>query len=226
MRFDEPLSLSPSQAIAIQNELRSQVRIDDDFGPITTVAGVDVGFEQQNTLARAAIAVLSFPELELIDYAIARRPVSFPYIPGLLAFREIPVVLAALAQLSRQPDMLLCDGQGIAHPRGLGIAAHLGIITDLPSIGVAKKRLIGDHAPVGNKKGDWTPLTIKSQPVGVVLRSRDNVKPLYISPGHRVSIDTAREMVLRCLTKYRLPETTRHAHRLASGPPVAQANLR
>ena len=215
--LNPPWDLTPKQAIELQKKLTNQLIITDQFSEIGTVAGVDVGFEQQNTIARAAIAVLSLDNLELINTSIARRPVTFPYVPGLLAFREIPVVLDALEQLSQQPDILLCDGQGIAHPRGLGIAAHLGLLTNIPSIGVAKKRLIGDHEPVGNHKGDYQPLYIKGKQVGVVLRTRDNVKPLYISPGHRVSITTAMEMVMRCLTKYRLPETTRYAHNLASG---------
>ena len=215
--LNPPWDLTPKQAIELQKKLTNQLIITDQFSEIRTVAGVDVGFEQQNTIARAAIAVLSLDNLKLINTSIARRPVTFPYVPGLLAFREIPVVLDALEQLSQQPDMLLCDGQGIAHPRGLGIAAHLGLLTNIPSIGVAKKRLIGDHEPVGNHKGDYQPLYIKGKQVGVVLRTRDNVKPLYISPGHRVSITTAMEMVMRCLTKYRLPETTRYAHNLASG---------
>ena len=215
--LNPPWDLTPKQAIELQKKLTNQLIITDQFSEIRTVAGVDVGFEQQNTIARAAIAVLSLDNLELINTSIARRPVTFPYVPGLLAFREIPVVLDALEQLSQQPDILLCDGQGIAHPRGLGIAAHLGLLTNIPSIGVAKKRLIGDHEPVGNHKGDYQPLYIKGKQVGVVLRTRDNVKPLYISPGHRVSITTAMEMVMRCLTKYRLPETTRYAHNLASG---------
>ena len=208
-QLSPPWNLTPKQAIELQKKLTNQLVIKDQFAEIQTVAGVDVGFEQQNTIARAAIAVLSLENLELINSSIARRPVTFPYVPGLLAFREIPVVLDALEQLPQQPDMLLCDGQGIAHPRGLGIAAHLGLLTDIPSIGVAKKRLVGDHEPVGENKGDYQPLYIKGKQVGVVLRTRDHVKPLYISPGHRVSITTAMEMVMRCLTKYRLPETTR-----------------
>ena len=215
--LSSPWDLTPKQAIDLQKKLTNQLITQDQFSKIQTVAGVDVGFEQQNTIARAAVAVLALENLELIHSSIARRPVTFPYVPGLLAFREIPVVLDALEQLSHQPDMLLCDGQGIAHPRGLGIAAHLGLLTNIPSIGIAKKRLIGDHEPVGNQKGDYQPLYIKDKQVGVVLRTRDNVKPLYISPGHRVGITTAMEMVMRCLTKYRLPETTRYAHNLASG---------
>ena len=211
-----PWDISPKEAIATQKTLTGLISLQDELSELKTVAGVDVGFEQNNTIARAAVAVLSFKDLNLIEYAIARRPVHFPYVPGLLAFREIPVVLDALQRLENLPNILLCDGQGIAHPRGLGIAAHLGLITQLPSIGVAKTRLIGDHHEPGNTKGDWAPLFIKEKQVGVVLRTRTNTKPLYISPGHKISIETSKNIVMHCLTKYRLPETTRHAHKLAS----------
>lgn len=208
--------ITPKQAIALQKQLAQRVCLDDHFGKITTVAGVDVGFENKNTIARAAVAVLSFPDLSLIESRIARLAVHFPYIPGLLAFREVPVVLEALQQLQLTPDILLCDGQGIAHPRRLGIASHLGLLTNLPSIGVAKSRLIGEFDMPGEEKGDWQPLRIKGEQVGVVLRSRAHVKPLYISPGHKVSIASSMHIVMQCLTKYRFPETTRYAHKLAS----------
>ena len=211
-----PWDISPKQAISVQKELTKLISLNDEFTTLETVAGVDVGFEEKNTIARAAIAVLSFRDLSLVEYAIARQAVRFPYVPGLLAFREIPVVLDALQKLPTLPDMLLCDGQGIAHPRGLGIASHLGLITNIPSIGVAKTRLIGDHKEPGTMKGDSEPLFIKGQQVGVVLRSRNNTRPLYISPGHKVSLETSKTIVMQCLGKYRLPETTRHAHKLAS----------
>jgi len=215
-----PWELSPKAAIALQQQLREYVSLTDHYGEIQRVAGVDVGFEQKNTVTRAAVAVLDFPSLKLVEHAIAREPTRFPYIPGLLSFREVPTVLAALEKLSVLPDMLLCDGQGIAHPRRLGIASHLGVLLDLPTIGVAKSRLVGRHAEPGEEKGAWQPLVDKDEVIGCVLRSRSRVKPLYISPGHRVSIDSAREWVMACLTRYRLPETTRWAHRLASGPAI------
>jgi deoxyribonuclease V len=204
-------------AIAIQQQLRSQIITHNDFGPIQHVAGVDVGFEAQGTITRAAIAVLSWPELQLKDQAIARQPTRFPYIPGLLSFREIPAILEACQQLQLSPDLLLCDGQGLAHPRRLGIACHLGLLTDLPSIGVGKTRLIGSHAEVGNQRGDWQLLSDRNQVIGAVLRTRINTHPLYISVGHRISLETAIGYVMRCTTRYRLPETTRFAHKLASG---------
>jgi deoxyribonuclease V len=209
--------VSPKEAVAIQKSLLDRVVLQDDFSEIRTVAGVDVGFEDNNTVTRAAIAVLDIGTLELIESSIARRPTTFPYVPGLLSFREIPAILQAMLKLHAEPDLLLCDGQGIAHPRRLGIAAHLGILTDIPAVGVAKSRLIGTHGELPTEKGSWVPLMDKGEQVGVVLRTRTNAKPLYISPGHRVGIDTAHRLVMKCVTRYRLPETTRQAHQLASG---------
>lgn len=189
----------------------------DQLGPVRRVAGVDVGFEATGTVTRAAIAVLRFPELDLLETAIARRPTCFPYIPGLLSFRELPAVLDALEQLREPPDLLLCDGQDIAHPRRFGIASHLGLLVDLPAIGVAKTRLCGTHQEPPDQRGAWTPLSLDGEVIGAALRTRPGIKPLYISPGHRISLETAIGYVMACCTRYRLPETTRHAHRLASG---------
>ena len=209
--------LSPKQAIAIQQQLRHLVTLSDQFDGVELVAGVDVGFEEKGKITRAAIAVLDFPALNMIEHSIARLPTGFPYVPGLLSFREIPAVLKALEGLTRLPDLLLCDGQGIAHPRRFGIACHLGILTGIPAIGVAKSRLIGSHDPLGTTKGEWVPLQDKGECIGAVLRTRTNVNPLYISPGHKICLETAIEYVLACTTRYRLPETTRQAHKLASG---------
>ena len=165
------------------------------------------------------MAVLRYPELDVLETATARCPTTFPYVPGLLSFRELPAVLAALEQLREPPDLLLCDGQGIAHPRRFGIASHLGLLVDIPAIGVAKTRLCGTHAEPPHQRGAWTPLRAGEEIIGAVLRTRIGVKPLYISPGHRIGLETALAYVMRCCTRYRLPETTRHAHRLASGPP-------
>ena len=205
------------EARAIQQRLREKVITSDRFGQINYVAGIDVGFEQANTITRAAVVVLSFPALELQEQALARRPTSFPYIPGLLSFREVPAVLEAFDKLTIQPDLVLCDGQGIAHPRRFGIACHIGVWLDLPAIGVAKSRLIGTHSEVPNHKGEYTGLYDHGEYIGAVLRTRVNVKPLYISVGHRISLNSAIGYVMRCITRYRLPETTRNAHKLASG---------
>lgn len=211
-----PWDVSPKEAIEIQHALMKRLVLRDDFGEIKTVAGVDVGFEENDTVTRAAIVVLDFQTLEPVETAVARRPTTFPYVPGLLSFREIPAVLQAMLELKQPPDLLLCDGQGIAHPRRFGIAAHLGLLVDIPSVGVAKSRLTGTHGELPPGKGSFVPLIDKGETIGAVLRTRTNAKPLYISPGHRVSIDTARQLVLHCTTKYRLPETTRQAHKLAS----------
>ncbi len=213
-----PWTLSPAEAMALQRELRAHLILTDQLGPVRRVAGVDVGFEADGTVTRAAVAVLRYPELELLETAIARRPTTFPYIPGLLSFRELPAVLEALDQLREPPDLLLCDGQGIAHPRRLGIASHLGLLVDIPSIGVAKTRLCGIHEEPPNQRGAWTPLWLDGEIIGAVVRTRPGVKPLYVSPGHRIDLETAIACVMGCCTRYRLPETTRHAHRLASGP--------
>lgn len=205
-----------AEARAIQQQLRARVISEDRLGPVHYVAGVDVGFEQSNTITRAAVTVLSFPALELKDQALARRPTSFPYIPGLLSFREVPAVLDAFARLNIRPDLVLCDGQGIAHPRRFGIACHIGVWMDIPAIGVAKSRLIGTHDEVPDCKGGYADLYDHGERVGVVLRTRVNVRPLYISIGHRISLETAIDYVMRCTTRYRLPETTRYAHKLAS----------
>ena len=218
IRFDHSWNLTPAEAIALQEQLRQHIVTEDQLGSVQRVAGVDVGFEEQLTITRAAVAVLSYPGLELIETAIARRPTRFPYVPGLLSFREIPAVLAALERLATAPDLLLCDGQGIAHPRRLGIASHLGLITDIPSIGVGKSRLFGTYGKVPEQKGEWTPLRAGNEVIGAVLRTRPGVKPIFVSPGHRISLETALAYVMGCTTRYRLPETTRHAHRLASGP--------
>lgn len=212
------MTLTPAEAIALQKTLASRIELTDRFGDVRHIAGVDVGFEADGTITRAAVAVLDADTLQLVDHAIARRPTEFPYIPGLLSFREIPAILDALAALKIRPDLLLVDGQGIAHPRRIGIASHLGLVADYPSIGVGKSRLTGRHGPVPEGRGEWTPLVDKGETIGAVLRSRVGIAPLYISPGHRTCLETALHWVMRTLTRYRLPETTRWAHRLASGP--------
>ncbi len=216
LNHEHPWDLSPAQARETQQRLSRLVETTDRLGDIATVAGVDVGFDNSNALTRAAVVVLSFPGLELREQALVTEPTRFPYVPGLLSFREAPAILAALAELEHLPDVLVCDGQGLAHPRRFGIACHLGVLTELPSVGVAKKRLVGAHEEPGNMKGDWVPLTHEGETIGAVVRSRAGVKPIYVSSGHRVSLETAVGLVMECTTRYRLPETTRHADRLAS----------
>lgn len=208
--------LTVEEAIALQEKLTKEViTLDEIHQPVQYVAGVDMGFESAGTISRAAVAVLSFPDLQLQEYAIARRATSFPYIPGLLSFREIPALLDALEKINTTPDLILCDGQGIAHPRRLGIASHLGLILDMPTIGVAKSLLVGKHQEVPNIKGSWQPLKHRGETIGAALRTRVGTKPVYISSGHRVSLPTAIDYVLQCTPKYRLPETTRIADKLS-----------
>ncbi len=210
-------NVTPAQARELQAQLAGRVEAHDRLPPIRHVAGVDVGFEDGGRISRAGVAVLEFPSLSLVEQRLARLPTPFPYVPGLLSFREIPVVLAALEQLTTLPDLLLCDGQGLAHPRRFGIACHLGVLTDIPSIGVAKTRLTGTFAGVPEQKGGWVPLLDGEERIGAVLRTRKGVKPLFVSIGHRIGLETAIDYVLACTPRYRLPETTRQAHRLASG---------
>ena len=211
--------LSPKAAVALQRELAGEVVREDRLGTVRRVAGIDVGFEESGRVTRAAVAVLAWPQLKLADQTVARRPTSFPYVPGLLSFREVPAVLDALAALSVAPDLILYDGQGIAHPRRLGIASHVGLLTEIPSIGVAKTRLIGTHAEPPELRGEWVPLYDGDEVIGAVLRTRPGVKPLYVSIGWGVTLATAIHWTMECVTHYRLPETTRAAHKLASGPP-------
>jgi deoxyribonuclease V len=218
------------EAQALQEQLRSQVITYDDFDRIRSVAGVDAGYEANldidagQAVARAAVVVLSYPSLQPLDYAVARRPTTFPYVPGFLSFREAPAVIAALADLRVRPDLLICDGQGIAHPRRFGIACHIGLLSGLPSIGCAKSILTGRHGPVPDERGASVPLTYRGEQIGAVLRTRAGTKPLYVSVGHRVSLNTAIEYVMSCTTKYRLPETTRAADGLASHGRIPSIN--
>ncbi len=209
--------LSPSEAKALQHQLADRVIAETTFDPATvrTAAGVDVSI--RGRMARTAVVVLELTSLEPVDCAVDEAPVTFPYIPGLLTFREGPSVLRALERLSIWPDVFLFDGQGIAHPRRIGLAAHMGVILDHPSIGCAKSRLTGTHAEPGDDVGTWEPLTDGDEIIGAVVRSRAGVKPLYVSTGHRVGLPTAIDLVLRCTQGYRLPETTRYAHKVAGG---------
>lgn len=205
--------LSPREGISLQRDLAGQVMLKDRLPAyIRRVAGVDVSYRKHGRQFFAAVVALSFPELEPVETATATSECNFPYVPGLLSFRELPVVLAAFARLGTVPDLVLVDGQGVAHPRRIGLASHLGLWLDLPTIGCAKSRLIGEHAVVGEKRGDWVPLLDGAERIGSVVRTRDRVKPMYISPGHLVSMKSSVELVLACTSRYRMPEPTRLAH--------------
>ena len=217
--------LSPKEAIALQKALAGAVIRSDRFcsggrRTIRRVAGVDAAFADGGRVIRAAVAVLDYPGLELADQVLVERPTTFPYVPGLLSFREVPALLEALGRLSETPDLILCDGHGYAHPRRFGLACHLGLWLDTPTIGVAKSRLTGRHDEPGLAKGDVAWLlagggTRPRERIGAVLRTRDRIRPVYVSAGHRVSLRTAVALTLACATRYRLPEPTRLADKLS-----------
>jgi deoxyribonuclease V len=211
-----PWHLAPDEAGRLQGELASRLLLRWDGRHVTCVGGVDVGVKGE--IARCAIVVLRYPDLTVLTTATAAIPVRFPYIPGLLAFREGPAVLLAWERLDHRPDLLLFDGQGIAHPRRLGIAAHMGLWLDCPTIGVAKSRLYGRHQEPGPHPGDRAWLYDERDPeqvIGAVLRTRAGVRPVYVSPGHRMDVPHAVAFVLACCRGFRLPEPTRLAHHLA-----------
>ncbi len=209
---------SDSELIQLQRQLAGQVIEQDQLpAPIRYVAGVDAAFPNAGRVTRAAAVLLSFPELLVLDEAVVERPTELPYIPGLLSFRELPALRAALDQLGRRPDLVLCDGQGRAHPRRFGVACHLGVTTGLVSIGVGKSRLCGRHGEPGPNKGDWSPLQDQGELIGAALRTRAGVKPVFVSVGHRIALERAIEVVLACTPRYRLPEPIRRADRLAGG---------
>ncbi|MGE4534474.1 deoxyribonuclease V [Halomonas sp.] len=216
-------NLAPRDAIALQRRLAGRVEREDRLGEVRRLAGVDIGFEQGGEVTRAAVVVLAWPPevdggFTVVEEVVHREPTRMPYIPGLLSFREVPAALAAFERLAVTPDLVMVDGQGIAHPRRLGVASHLGLWLDLPTIGVAKSRLCGRHGEPGPERGDWVPLTDgpDDEVIGAVLRSRAKVKPIFVSGGHRVSLPTALDWVIRCLGRTKLPEPTRLADRLAS----------
>ncbi len=206
-------SLTPSEAIALQQQLRNKVRTSGTLRPnqIKSIAGADCAFDQTGRYGFAGVVVYRYPELEVIQRVGRRTRVTFPYVPGLLSFREAPLLLAAIEKLDKLPDLFIFDGQGIAHPRRCGIASHMGLLLDRPSIGCAKSRLIGEHRTPGQKPGSSAPLTIDGEQVGNVLRTKRGCKPVYVSVGHRINLAQATEIVLNCVSKYRIPIPTRDA---------------
>lgn len=215
LHHEHPWQVTPAEAMAIQERLRGLVVREGIVADVRRVAGLDVGF--RGGVARAAAVVVSYPELEVLAQAVAERPVEFPYVPGLLTFREGPAALEALSRLEREWDVLLCDGQGIAHPRRLGLASHLGVLLDRRSIGCAKSRLVGSYGGLGEAAGSWAELVDKGEVVGAAVRTRRGAGPVFVSVGHRVGLAEAIELVLGCTRGRRLPEPARLAHHLASG---------
>jgi deoxyribonuclease V len=209
-------SVTPRRAMEIQRRLAGRVRHRAPRGPLRRVAGLDAAFSPDGKSCLAAVVVWDRFSDKVVEQHIASRPLRFPYVPGLLSFREAPALLAALRKLCATPDALLFDGQGIAHPRRFGIACHIGLIAGLPALGCAKSRLCGDHFPPGPARGARAPLMERGEVIGAALRTRDGVKPVYVSVGHDFDLGTAIRLVLQCSAGYRLPEPTRLADRLVA----------
>jgi deoxyribonuclease V len=208
-----PWNLSPREAMALQRELAGRVEVRDRLvEPVRLVAGVDVSCARFSPCVHAAVILYDLLDDMVVERASAQAAEAFPYVPGLLSFRELPVVLAAFRKLQGIPEVVLVDGQGIAHPRRLGIASHLGLWLDLPTVGCAKSRLCGEHGEPGGVRGEWTRLMDGAEEIGRVVRTRDRIRPLFVSPGHRVGLERAVQIVLACGRGYRLPEPTRQAH--------------
>lgn len=210
-------NLTPSEAATLQSELRGRVKTADDFGPLRLIAGVDNSYVPATETTYAGVVVLSWPDLAVVERRVSRTPTAFPYVPGLLSFREAPGVLAAIKMLQAEPDLFIFDGQGIAHMRGLGLASHLGLLLDTPSIGCAKSKLVGTYVAPGPEQGDSAPLTYRGRVVGTVLRPATGRKALlFVSPGHRVGVESAARLVLECCRGRIMPEPTRLAHELVT----------
>ncbi len=206
----------PAEATRIQQSLRRRLDVKDYRGAIDTVAGVDVAYDKGSSAIYAAAIAMNLNDHQIVETATAVSQITFPYIPGLLSFREVPAVLKAVRQLRHRPDCLFCDGQGIAHPRRFGLACHLGLLLDLPSVGCAKSLLVGEYREPAQRRGSSRMLYDKGEQIGVILRTRNGVEPIYVSPGYRMSLTRAREIVLRATGGYRVPEPTRQAHLLVN----------
>jgi deoxyribonuclease V len=214
-RLDIPDGLGREVAERLQADLAARVVLEDRFGRIDTVAGLDVAYDKQGNRATAAIVVVRAADLSVVETRTLDSAIRFPYIPGLLSFRELPAICALLQQVTVIPDLLICDGQGIAHPRRFGLACHLGVMFDVPAIGCAKTPLLGAVCEPGLARGDSAALLDRGDTVGCALRTRSGVKPVYVSPGHRISVASACEWVLKLAPRFRLPEPLRLADQAA-----------
>ncbi len=210
-----PWEVTPKEALEIQRDLKERVVLIEGSKDIALVAGADVAYDRLRNRMWAAVVVLSYPQLEVVEETAVWKRVTFPYIPGYLTFREGPALIAAFKELQVQPDLILFDGQGIAHPRGLGLASHIGVLLERPSVGCAKSKLVGEYEEPDLPGGSWTPLRYQGRQVGTVVRTRDNVRPLFVSPGHLMGFASSTKVVLSCCQGYRLPEPTRMADRLS-----------
>src|SRR5579859_7764007 len=210
-------NLSTEEAITLQHELAKQIVREDRLGEVRFVAGVDMAINEGNNKAHAAVVLLSYPDLEVVEKHIYEEPIRMPYVPGLLSFREAPAVLGAMQKLRQQPDLVMVDGMGIAHPRRIGIASHLGLWLNIPTIGCGKSLLTGRYKKeeLGEEAGSWVPLIAGKEIIGAVVRTRTRVNPMFISTGHLISLETSIRYVLACGRGYRLPEPTRLADKLS-----------
>ena len=206
---------TPREAREVQEALKHRVVTEDRFGPVRIIVGLDAHYAPQQGLVWGAAAALSYPDLQLLESALACAPLVFPYVPGYLSFREAPALLAALESLSLRPDLLLIDGQGQAHPQRFGLACHVGVLAELPTIGVAKSRLIGSYEEPDSARGSSTSLTSQGEVLGAAVRTRNNTRPLFVSVGHWIGLASAVQWVLRCAGLYRLPEPIRASDRLS-----------
>lgn len=211
--------VSPEEAIEIQKDLREKVITENEFGEIRYIAGADISCNRLSPLGYAVVVVMTFPDLEVVEEKRVEAEIKFPYIPGLLAFREAPILLKAFEKLRIEPDLIIFDGQGIAHPRGMGIASHLGIILNKPTIGCAKSKLFGTYKEPGKNEGDFSYLYSPQETdnvIGAVVRTKSNTKPVFVSIGHKIDLQTSIKFILACRRGYRIPEPTRIAHNLVS----------
>jgi deoxyribonuclease V len=209
-------NLTPAQAIALQKELREKINICPLKKDVSLIGGADISFNKASETVYAGIVVLSYPSLQVHAHSLVVSSTTFPYIPGLLSFRELPALLEALEQLDQKPDVLMVDGQGIAHPRRLGIATHFGLVADVPTLGCAKKVLIGKYKEPDINKGSNSSLMDGNEQIGILLRTKNNVKPVIISPGNLMDFEDAKNLAIHCTGRYRLPEPTRHTHLLVN----------
>ncbi|MCB9134171.1 MAG: endonuclease V [Anaerolineales bacterium] len=214
LHHEHPWNLSPEAAIALQNQLKKEIILQPLPDKIERVGGLDVRYE--NGCARAAAVVFDFPTMKVVEQTVVEEPVLYPYIPGLFSFREVPPLLTAIARLETLPDTWLCDGQGIAHPRRFGLASHLGVLLEMPTLGCAKSVLTGQYTMPAPERGNTSPLTDRDETIGMAVRTRANVSPVFVSVGHRADLDSAVRLVLACGRGMRLPEPLRLAHRLTT----------
>lgn len=210
--MDYSWDVTPTQAIAVQKQLRSSIQISPFEGVLSIIGGADISFNRFDPVVYAGIVLLSYPSLEVIAYSLVKTTATFPYIPGLLSFREIPALMKVWEQIPHKPGVVVVDGQGIAHPRRMGIASHFGLVTDTPTIGCAKSPLMPNYTEPAHSKGSIGIIADNGEQIGLVIRTKDGVKPVFVSPGHKTDFNDSQQIILRCVKQHKLPEPTRQAH--------------